>query len=245
MRLAVVTGSSRGLGAALAARMLQRGDLVLGLARHASTELDTLARERGAQLQQWTLDLADPLPAARRLQAWLAALDPAPIRQALLVNNAGVVTRPRPLRDADPAELSAALRVGLEATLLLCQAFLDATRAWPAQRRVLNMSSGLGRRPMASSAAYCAAKAGVDHLSRCLALEEPQARIVALAPGVIDTDMQRELRAADPAAFPDHGRFMALQRDGSLLSPDDAAARVLAVLERPDFGCEPVADVRG
>ena len=64
------------------------------------------------------------------------------------------------------------LRIDLEATVLLSAAFLDATRGWRGDRRILNISSGLGRRAMASSAVYCAAKAGMDHLTRSLALEE-------------------------------------------------------------------------
>ena len=54
----------------------------------------------------------------------------------------------------------------------------------------------------------------------------------------------RELRAGDPAAFPDRERFVELQRQGQLTSPDAAAQRVLAWLDRPDFGQQPVADVR-
>ena len=69
--------------------------------------------------------------------------------------------------------------------------------AWPLPRKLLLVSSGLGRRAMAGSASYCAAKAGLDHLARAVALEQaalPQgARIVSLAPGVIDTDMQLSL----------------------------------------------------
>jgi hypothetical protein len=61
---------------------------------------------------------------------------------------------------------------------------------------------------------------------------------------VIDTDMQVQLRAGDPAAFPDRQRFVELQRQGQLSSPQDAARQVLAWLQRPDFGDQPVADVR-
>ena len=101
---------------------------------------------------------------------------------------------------------------------------------------------------MASQAAYCAAKAGMDHFTRCVALEEAQApngaRLCSLAPGVIDTDMQVQLRGADAAAFPDRANFEALKAGGQLTSPEEAARRVLAWLARPDFGAEPVADVR-
>jgi NAD(P)-dependent dehydrogenase (short-subunit alcohol dehydrogenase family) len=101
---------------------------------------------------------------------------------------------------------------------------------------------------MASQAPYCAAKAGMDHFTRCVALEEAQqpngAKVCSLAPGVIDTDMQVQLRGADPARFPDIGNFTGMKEKGMLASPQDAAAKVLAFLARSDFGSNPVADVR-
>ena len=132
--------------------------------------------------------------------------------------------------------------------MALAAAFLGATARWSGPRKVLNISSGLGRRAMASQAAYCAAKAGMDHFTRCLALEEALnphgAKVCSLAPGVIDTDMQSALRAADGAGFPDLPRFREMKASGALTSADEAAARVLAYLARPDFGANPVADVR-
>jgi NAD(P)-dependent dehydrogenase (short-subunit alcohol dehydrogenase family) len=146
------------------------------------------------------------------------------------------------------ANLANAMRVNLEAPMLLTSAFLRGTKAWPCSRKVLNISSGLGRRAMASQAAYCAAKAGMDHFTRCVALEEAGrpngAKVCSLAPGVIDTDMQQELRSADAAQFPDIGSFIGMKEKGALTSPADAAARVLAVMARADFGSNPVADVR-
>jgi NAD(P)-dependent dehydrogenase (short-subunit alcohol dehydrogenase family) len=150
------------------------------------------------------------------------------------------------------AEQSSALRVGLEAPVLLSAAFLRATLGWRARRqgrcKLLNISSGLGRSAMASQANYCAVKAGLDHFSRSVALDQASAvhpaRVVSLAPGVIDTDMQIQLRGGDPARFPDHGRFMQMKAAGQLDSPTVAAAKVLAYLQRDDFGSKPVADVR-
>ncbi len=88
----------------------------------------------------------------------------------------------------------------------------------------------------------------MDHFTRCLALEEALkrdgAKVCSLAPGVIDTDMQVQLRSADAAAFPDRDSFARLKSGGQLTPPDEAARRVLAYLARPDFGAQPVGDVR-
>jgi NAD(P)-dependent dehydrogenase (short-subunit alcohol dehydrogenase family) len=241
--LYVVTGSSRGLGAALVAQLLHQGHTVLGIARHPHDTLPT-----GPALTQWALDLADPAPAATRLGEWLATLDGTRFSSANLVNNAGVLSRIGPIDDTSSEDLSTALRVGLEAPMLLTAAFLRATLGWPGVRRVLNISSGLGRRAMAGSASYCAAKAGLDHFTRCTALDEAErpngARVVSLAPGVIDTDMQVSLRGSDPEGFPERDSFVRLKSDGKLASPGDTATRVLAFLHRADFGDKTIADIR-
>ena len=249
MKLFVVTGASRGMGEAIAGQLLgDASHTVVCLSRHESAALAALARSSGATCEQWTADLAEPIGVAARLRDWLGSCDAAAFAQASLINNAGVLTRIGALEDCSAEELSAALRVGLEAPLLLTAAFLRATAAWTGQRRVLNISSGLGRRAMAGQATYCAAKAGVDHLSRAVALDQALlangAKIVSLAPGVIDTDMQVQLRSAASAGFPEQAAFVRLKEAGQLTSSRDAAARVVAWLERADFGAVPVADVR-
>lgn len=242
--LSIVTGSSRGLGRAVVEQLLARGHHVLALAR-AETSLPVPA---GAQLAAWRVDLAAPVAVAERLQAWLQTQDAAAWASVSLINNAGVVSTPAPLAQGDLNELSNALRVGLEAPLLLSAAFLRATEAWACPRKLLLVSSGLGRRAMAGSTSYCAAKAGMDHLARALALEEAErpngARVVSLAPGVIDTDMQVQLRHADAASFPERARFQGLKDGGLLDSPAQAAAKLLKALDHQDFGSSPVSDVR-
>ncbi len=248
-RLTILTGASRGLGRAMAQQLLaQPGATLVCISRRSDGTLAELARQAGAALEQWELDLSEPTVAAQQLGAWLQRLDPARFARATLINNAGTVGQPRPLADGVPAELAQALRVGLEAPMLLAGAFLGATRAWTGRREVLNISSGLGRNAMGSQAPYCAAKAGMDHFTRAVALEQVAlpngAKIVSLAPGVIDTDMQVQLRGSPADAFPDRERFVQLKANGMLDSPETAAGKVLGYLDRADFGSKPVADVR-
>jgi hypothetical protein len=65
-----------------------------------------------------------------------------------------------------------------------------------------------------------------------------------VAPGVVDTAMQAEVRATDAAAFPQRQRFLDLKQQGQLATPEAAARRLIALLDRPDFGAQPVADAR-
>ena len=247
--LVILTGASKGMGQAMARQLLQPNVRLLCISRNTDDSLTKAAEKHGTFLEQWSADLSDGAGVAARLSTWLSALDSSQLKNATLINNAGVIGPLAPTQDNDPLQLAYALRVGLEAPIQLCAAFLSATQHWTAQRKVLNISSGLGRRPMASSAAYCAAKAGMDHFTRCVALEEALrlqgAKVCSLAPGVIDTNMQTDLRSADPRAFPDQGNFAGLHAQVQLASPEDAAQRVLAYLERADFGEQAVADVRG
>ena len=246
--LFILTGASRGMGLAMAQQLLRPGHTVLCMSRNENETLALQAEQLGAHLIQWTQDLALGPIASARLERWLQQQHGNTFTSAALINNAGVIPRIGPLSQADAADLGHALRVGLEAPMQLTSAFLRATDSWAGLRKVLNISSGLGRRAMASQAGYCAAKAGMDHFTRCVALEEALktrgAKVCSLAPGVIDTAMQQQLRAADSAEFPDQASFLNLQASGSLASPEDAAQRVLAILMREDFGRNPVADVR-
>lgn len=246
--LTILTGASRGMGLAMAEQLLDAGHDLLCLSRRTSDVLAQRAERAGRRLEQWPQDLSRAEAAAARLETWLTARGPQGLASVTLINNAGVLPRIAPLGEIAAADLAQALRVDLEAPMLLAGAFLRATAEWPCKRKLLNISSGLGRRPMASQAPYCASKAGMDLFTSCVALEEAGrpngAKACSLAPGVIDTDMQVQLRGADPKRFPDIANFQGLKDKGVLSSPADAAARVLAYLNREDFGSKPVADVR-
>lgn len=243
----IITGASRGLGHALALELLRPGHQLLTLSRHPSDALQEEASRVGLPLEQWAVDLASASGTSERLADWLQALDADALQSATLINNAGVIPDITPLRNAQAAGIANALRVGLEAAMLLTAAFLRATAGWTTARRVLNISSGLGRRPMAAQAPYCATKAGMDLFTRCVALEEAAlptgARVCALAPGVIDTDMQVQLRGAGPQGFPDHAYFQDLHDARKLALPQAVARRIAAFLEHPRFGSQPVASL--
>lgn len=244
--IAVVTGASRGLGAAIAERLLAPTRYLVCIARSPNDRLAAAAQASGAPLDYRRCDLADA-QAVEALAGSLAATlhDHPSARRFLLVNNAGVVEPIGSIEALRLEPLMASLQVNLVSLMRLTAAFLEATDGLAGERRILSISSGAARHPIAGWAPYCAAKAAVDMFTRCIVDEQSRrpnpARACALAPGVLDTAMQSTIRAAD---FPSIERFRRLKAEGGLMAPEEAAARIVSYLERDDFGSRPIDDLR-
>lgn len=241
MTHAILTGHSRGLGAAVTAELLARGVAVLGLSR---SENPALARAHPGQLEQVSIDLADGAALAHWLDGGTLARFVADADRVLLINNAGLLQPVGPLGSQDGAAIARALAVNVLAPLSLANALVAAR---PAARdcRILHVSSGAARKAYAGWSVYGATKAALDQHARAVAADAlPGLRICSLAPGVLDTGMQAEVRASSPDRFPARERFAALARDGQLVPPQDAARRLVAHLLSEDFGREVVADLR-
>ena len=238
--LYIVTGTTKGLGAAFAAR----------IAADPANELIAFARAPdGAVPGGWRFeaDLADSRALARACDRALARIRGKSRAKAVLVNNAGVVSPVGPLDEVDPGELERSLAVNLLAPMLLMRWFLGATPDVKL-RRIINISSGAARRPIFGWGAYCSAKAGLDMASRTVALE-CEARglaveVVSLAPGVIDTPMQGLVREAPPERFRDVERFRAMKAEGALRPAADVAAEILRLEAAGALRGEPVRDLR-
>ncbi|KIG10301.1 SDR family oxidoreductase [Caballeronia concitans] len=239
--LAIVTGHTRGLGAALADTLLSLDADILAISRKRNADL--AARYPG-QLQEVELDLAD-LPA---LTAWLAdgALGRfmAGADRVVLVNNAGMLAPVGPLADQDAGAVARAVSVNVAAPLMLAAAFAAAHTHAP-DRRIVHISSGAGRNAYPGWSIYCATKAALDHHARAVALDDNQGlRICSVAPGVVDTDMQAEIRGTALDRFPLRERFDALKRDGQLATPEQSAQKLIDYVMSDAFGSVPTADIR-
>ncbi|HJV50789.1 SDR family oxidoreductase [Noviherbaspirillum sp.] len=238
---AILTGHTRGLGAAIAEKLLSRNIAVLGLSRHGNAQLGA---QYPALLEQVALDLSDTDALARWLAGDSLRRFLAGDQNVLLVNNAGVLQPIGPIRLQDPAAIARAVSLNVAAPLMLAGAFASASPD-AGDRRVMHISSGAGRSAYPGWSVYCATKAALDHHARAVVLDQtPGLRICSLAPGVIDTDMQAEIRKATLEQFPLRERFEALKRDGNLADPKECARRLVDYLVSESFGQMPVADLR-
>ncbi len=249
MEVFIVTGASKGLGAALVEQLLSPERHVVGIARSPSDALAAAARDRGAWLDWYLQDLADA-HGTDRLAASICASMPRDATRYALINNAALIEPVGAVASLAPAPVVAALNVNIAAPMLFAARFLEATDALEVDRRILNISSGSGRRPMDGNGVYSATKAALDMFTRCLKAEQDlrppgrRARVVSLAPGVIDTPMQVLARSRDPALFPQTRYFAKMKDDGVLVAPADAARRILGYLGRDDFGDREIDDIR-
>lgn len=243
---AIVTGHSRGLGEALAAALLQRGVAVLGLSRQGHA---ALAARHGGALSELALDLGEGGGAA--LVSWLDSgalarwLDGGEgTEAAILVNNAGTLAPMGLLGMHGARAIAQGVMLNLSAPLMLSDAFCRATRDL-SDRRILHVSSGAARTPYAGWSVYCATKAALDHHARAVAAEaHPGLRIASVAPGVLDTAMQAEIRSSSVQRFPQRARFDELYRHGGLSAPEHAGARLVDYLLGEHFGSATTTDLR-
>ena len=194
-KVALITGASRGIGAEIARHLAGAGGAVVLAARRLEVcraVADAIAEESGARTLAVGCDVAD----ADQVADMLAQVRAAFGRLDILINNAGVIEPIGALAEIDPA----AWRHGIEINLI--GPFLVTRTALPLLRQsaglIINVSSGAASRPLDGWSAYCAGKAGLAMLTRSMALELDGSgvRVIGFRPGVVDTEMQVQIRAS-------------------------------------------------
>jgi len=240
---AIVTGHTRGLGAALAADLLARGIRVLGLGRGTAA---APAGRPGAAFEQAVLDLGDTAAIERWLASGALRAFTGDADCVLLINNAGTVEPIAPCGTQDPAAIARAITLNVAAPLMLANALAahDAAKAG-AGKRIVHISSGASRHVYAGWSVYCATKAALDHHARAVTEDAPQGvSICSLAPGVIDTGMQATIRSKSAEEFPMRERFEQLKQNGQLATPEGAAQKIADYVLSDAFGSTPATDIR-
>lgn len=193
-KVALVTGASRGIGAAVADKLGADGFIVLGTATSESGAEKISARfaEKGIEGKGYCLNVTD----AESIKATLAQIKEEFGDPAVLVNNAGITQDNLFLRMKD-SEWQSVIDTNLTSVFAMSKAVIKSmTRA--RYGRIINISSVVGSMGNAGQANYCAAKAGVEGFTRSLAREIGSRNITvnSVAPGFIQTDMTHELPEA-------------------------------------------------
>ena len=236
-----ITGSSRGIGRALVEHALaQPATYVYGFARSE----ERLIHER---YQHTTINLSKIDELITRLGDIFPALDTA--ERIVLINNAGTLGEIKYLGDIDDQSIAALFNLNVTAPSVLMNAFLRRYRDTQAQKVIVNVSSGAGKYPVDGWSGYCASKAALDMMSQAAALEQKirgasQVYIYALAPGVVDTPMQGQIRATDAANFSKLDKFVDYKTNEALDDPRTTAEKFFQLIDHPQQFEEVLQDVR-
>jgi benzil reductase ((S)-benzoin forming) len=223
-RLALVTGTSTGIGAAVARQLLQRGWQVVGVARRSP-------QFEAPHYRHLTLDLADvPAASAAIEREFGAILAQRAWERVGLVNNAAVAPAGRAREIAAP-ELLHALTLNTVMPVWLI-GFLLKHRPAGALLRIVNLSSGAAVRAIPGMAAYCSSKAALRMAGMVAAAEDDaDLAILSYGPGTVDTEMQLAARSMPVEAFPSAGMFRRFHAEGRLAAPELPAADIAKFLE--------------
>lgn len=221
-KVVAITGASRGIGAAAAARFAQAGAYVALLAR-TEAQVAALAGRIGDRAMALTCDVANATQvewALARVVERFGGLD-------AMINNAGVIEPIARLAEADPAAWGQAVDVNLKGVFNGMRAAIPHLRAGGGGA-LITVSSGAAHNPLEGWSAYCAAKAGAAMLTSCAHLEEAGhgLRVMGLSPGTVATDMQVAIRAS--------GINPVSKLDPAAHIPADWAARALVWMCGPD-----------
>lgn len=216
-RLAVVTGGTKGIGLSLSRRLLSVGYRVVALYRNDRESAVRAAKELGDD--DYTAvqsDISDSAEVFRTTEALLAEHGTPHV----LVNNAGR-NIDRPFLEMSPEDWNQVIEANLSAPFYLTRALAPAMLAAGAGS-VVNVAATTGIRPRLNGANYCASKAGLLHLTKCLALElAPTIRVNSLIPGMIDTEEMNTRFRTDEPEFRD--RLLAEIPQGHIGSPEAMA----------------------
>jgi benzil reductase ((S)-benzoin forming) len=225
-RFALVTGTSSGIGAAVARDLLERGWHVVGIARRTPA----VQSERYRHL---ALDLAEVAAAASSIERELGArLAERPWQRIALVNNAANALLGR-VEKLDAQEMLRSFALNAVMPLWL-MGFVVRRRQRDAPIRIVNISSGAAVRAVPGLAAYCASKAALRMAGMAFATEiGADVSVLSYEPGVVDTDMQREARSKSPAESPAADTFKRYAAEGALVAPEIPAADIVEFLESP------------
>src|SRR5690606_11750687 len=166
-----------------------------------------------------------------------------------LINNAGIIEPIGRVENNGAEKIAKNIAVNLTAPMILTSEFINTFRESNIDKKVINISSGAGRKPYSGWSSYCSSKAGLDHFTRVIDVEQRDkpygVKAISLAPGIIDTDMQTKIRQSDKSDFERVETFIQYKEKGELSSPDQTAAKIIEIMKRTDFRLlDPILDLR-
>jgi benzil reductase ((S)-benzoin forming) len=235
-----ITGVSRGLGKALALTLLEESNTkVFGYSR-SNPEIND---------ENFEWYFADFSNNDEILNFEFPEINFSENDKIILINNAAIIGDINFTGNKNNQKIIDTYTVNIIAPAVLTNKFMNKFCNTSAQKIIMNISSGAGRHPIVSWADYCATKAAMDMLSQTIKEEIDfgsctNTKIFSVAPGIVDTKMQEDIRNSGPDRFPYHKTFVEYKENNLLWSPEKVSGLLLQIIKNTENSDNVLLDVR-
>jgi benzil reductase ((S)-benzoin forming) len=226
-----ITGTSRGIGKAFADHLLKNpSNFVIGISRQKTIDHPNYTH--------FFVDLTD----GQAISDFKFDLH-SNAQKIYLINNAGALGFIKPIGKLNAETIIKNYTLNLIAPSVLTNAFVECYDGIDCEKVILNISSGAGKRPIDGWAVYCSSKAGLDMFSRVVDAEQKVRaehpldnihkgfKIFSIEPGVVNTEMQSGIRAAEKQDFSRVEDFISYKVNNQLIEPTVVSAKYLKLME--------------
>jgi benzil reductase ((S)-benzoin forming) len=240
MDIYFITGISRGIGKALTLKALEQNkSKVFGFSRTNPGIFDT-------SFEWYHTDLSDTNEIENFEYPSISSYNPERI---ILINNAAIIGDINFSGKKDSGKIIKTYTTNIIAVSVLINKFMAIFCKYEVPKIIVNVSSGAGRHPIVSWSDYCATKSAMDMLSETINEELSfgscqNTKIFSIAPGIVDTSMQEDIRQSGPERFPYHGTFVDYKNSGALWSPEFVADKFFEIINNPGNFNNVILDIR-
>ena len=229
MNYAVVTGTSKGLGESIAKLLMQAAFHVIGIARNGNEGLENA--DLPGEYTHYQADLSNIDQTRKVFEQIIGDLkEKQDIESLHLVQNAALINPIEQAGKQDPTLIEQHMNVNLVSPMVITNLWLDSWQDQSIPLVLVHVTSGAADRSVYGWTAYCASKAGLNRFTRTVALEQEELntgnKVFLFDPSIMDTEMQGEIRSANPSQFIDVENFRNYQTNKQLRSTD-VVAKVL------------------
>lgn len=230
----IITGASRGLGRAMAEKLISAGHVLFLISRNPDPDIVINARMKNCRIRNNRFDLSN----TNKIPTLLANLLDQEVEDdcdgLYLINNAGIVEPVTTIGKVNSSEAEKIFRVNLLAPVVLTSTFIRKSERFNTEKFVLNITSGAANSPHHGMSLYCSSKAGLDMLTKSVALEQNDkpfpVKTHAISPGFVRSQMLGQVMGKGKKDFADIEKFEKAKQDGLFTAPEKVAGKIISLL---------------
>lgn len=236
MNIVIITGGSRGIGKALVEKFVAENYKVYSISRSPISIKNSI---------HIPIDLSNP---NANLEEIFQNISFENATSITLLNNAGRLGTIGTIETIGIQDINKTMQLNTTAPIILSSLFLKYTAHFNCKKKILNISSGAAVKPYAGWSVYCAGKAALDMLTKTIALEQDyknsNVKCMAIYPGVVDTDMQKQIRKTPKKDFDEVDRFISLKKNKELFTPKEVADKLITLIAEDKLPNGAIYDLR-